>query len=553
MKRKCVQPLTKPVKNTKKQATQSTLLPFLGLFDVGSVIATDQTEGGDDFVVVSTSTPTAIFGATYAIPIQDLPPGWRDAYWHTRLSIEPKTNDCSQGPPKLLVTPFEEHGMLHLPRFEGRRLFGTCPDVRSRGVPIGENLGFSGKLCDTTPPQVEATQAVLNELALYGGAMLVLPCGFGKTVCALWLAWKLGRRALVVVNSTNLLRQWKKRIAQFLPEARIGIIQQKTVEVENTDIVIGMLQSLSKKEYDPDLLATIGTVIVDEAHHIAAPMFSKAMRKLPSRNVIGLSATPDRPDGCSAALYWFMGMEAYRAMRVWERVNIRMIQYTHGCEEELTYRNKQVKYPEMVNRMVDDPVREKLVCYYVSKYYEMGRHVLVMCDRRDQVTDIAHLVSMAHPELEVGVVLGGMKEGVSEPALGRQVIVSTYHYFSEGTDVPRLDTLIFATPRGNVEQSLGRILRPHPDKATPLVVDICDIFSLFSGMMWKRHRYYRSEDYGVERLTDTEDGFVPQQTSFFVDQPPPQPTPAALTLPFFSAGDAPSAPSAPAMESASFW
>lgn len=453
------------------------------------------------------SIPTATIGATYVVPLTSLPVNWREADWYTQLTLERKANECADnGPPEPLITTFEDQlGNLHLPRFEGRRLFGPCIDVRSNGESMDINVVFAGKLCSTTPPQVQATNAVMHQLEKHGGAMLILPCGFGKTVCALWLAHALNRRALVIVNSSNLLRQWKKRVEQFLPLARIGVIQQDVAQGDNCDVVIAMLQSLSKKQYADTLLAGFGTVIVDEAHHIAAPMFSRAMRKLPARNIIGLSATPDRPDGLGIALNWFMGVEAYRAQRVQERVDVRMITYTRGNQEELVYRNGKVRYPEMVNRMVADVARQQLVHSLISRYYAIGRHVLVLCDRREQVTDVARLLAISHPLLKVGVVLGGMKEGVTEPALSCQVIVSTYHYFSEGADVPRLDTLILATPRGNIEQALGRILRPHPEKATPLVVDICDSFSLFAGMMWKRHGYYRKNKYWVVRMDDSED------------------------------------------------
>ena len=71
----------------------------------------------------------------------------------------------------------------------------------------------------------------------------------------------------------------------------------------------------------------------------------------------------------------------------------------------------------------------------------------------------------------------------------------------EGLDIPRIDTLMFASPMSDILQAVGRILRVHPEKCTPLVIDIVDNFSLFKGMHWKRNRYYRSEGYEVRRLS----------------------------------------------------
>jgi superfamily II DNA or RNA helicase len=60
------------------------------------------------------------------------------------------------------------------------------------------------------------------------------------------------------------MNQWKERIRQFLPNARVGTIQGKIIDTDNKDIVLCMLQSLSQKEYDIDLFDSFGTVIVDE-------------------------------------------------------------------------------------------------------------------------------------------------------------------------------------------------------------------------------------------------------------------------------------------------
>ncbi|MCH9716929.1 MAG: DEAD/DEAH box helicase [Gammaproteobacteria bacterium] len=492
--------------------------PFVGLNMVEDqeVNHQDQERQPEQPTIVFPPQLNAQIHSTYAIPIQDLPDGWEESQWYKSFTIIPKESSCSQGPPKILNTTFIQDDHLHLPRFQGKAMFGpTDQDTRVQGEPLGDQVHFQGTLCDTTPPQVTAVTAVLNMLNKEGGATLILPCGFGKTVCALYLLATLGRRTLIVVNSTALLEQWIERIEQFISHATIGIIQQDQVEVD-CDIVIGMLQSISGREYDPSIFDLFGTVIVDEAHHIAAPVYSKAMAKFTSRNIIGLTATPDRLDGCGEAIYWLCGPQAFRAERTWEEVNIRMIQYTRGDETELVYKWKKdkngkpmVKHPEMVNRMVADEIREGMVAQLVSEQWRQGRWVLVICDRRDQVSDIAHLVSLDNPELDVGIILGGKKKRKKGPdpnaeALTKQVIVSTYHYFSEGTDVPRLDTLVFATPRGNIEQAVGRILRPHPDKAIPLVIDVCDDFSLYTGMMWKRHKFYRKFNYQVERMTDIE-------------------------------------------------
>ena len=69
---------------------------------------------------------------------------------------------------------------------------------------------------------------------------------------------------------------------EFLPNARIGIIQGPKIDIENKDIVLSMLQSLSIKTYENKVFENFGLAIVDECHHIAAEVFSRALSKINS-------------------------------------------------------------------------------------------------------------------------------------------------------------------------------------------------------------------------------------------------------------------------------
>jgi len=73
--------------------------------------------------------------------------------------------------------------------------------------------------------------------------------------------------------------------------------------------------------------------------------------------------------------------------------------------------------------------------------------------------------------------------------------VATYPMCRQGFDKPRLDTLVMATPVTALEQIVGRILRVHPDKQAPLVVDVVDPYSLFAGEARKRARQYAGWGY----------------------------------------------------------
>jgi hypothetical protein len=71
-----------------------------------------------------------------------------------------------------------------------------------------------------------------------------------------------------------------------------------------------------------------------------------------------------------------------------------------------------------------------------------------------------------------------------------RIILSTYKKVAEGYDVPILDTLVQAMPKGNPTQAVGRILRPHLEKKDPVVVHLVDRLKE-SMSMWKsaKRRY----------------------------------------------------------------
>ena len=99
--------------------------------------------------------------------------------------------------------------------------------------------------------------------------------------------------------------QWKERIEFFLPDAK-GKIQGDVVKIDDKDIVIGMLQSISMKDYPDEVFNSFGFVIYDECHHLGAEVFSRSLIK-GCKYTLGLSATPKRADGLTKVFECFLG------------------------------------------------------------------------------------------------------------------------------------------------------------------------------------------------------------------------------------------------------
>jgi superfamily II DNA or RNA helicase len=236
-------------------------------------------------------------------------------------------------------------------------------DEDKRPEPTRVDIEFHGQLREATR-QVEA----FNKAVETGHGVLSLPCGYGKTTVALAIACRLGYRTMIIVHKSFLADQWRERIQQFVPGAKIGIVQQNKKEVEGCDFVIAMLQSLSQKEYSFGDFDSVGTVIVDEAHHICAKVFSQSLFKMCPRHIYGLSATPERKDGLTKVLHWFMGPTFFAVERK-NQADVEMfcVQYEHPMFKNPPpcTRTGKLSLVNMITELVECRDRRRAGCTWV--------------------------------------------------------------------------------------------------------------------------------------------------------------------------------------------
>lgn len=101
----------------------------------------------------------------------------------------------------------------------------------------------------------------------------------------------------------------------------------------------------------------------------------------------------------------------------------------------------------------------------------------------------------------VGILVGGMDKADRDVAKTCDVILSNFQTVEEGFNLPRLDTLILSVVfRNDIEQTKGRIERPHPDKNIPLIIEMIDGFSFFQSIGSSHVGYYRRMGYTVTEV-----------------------------------------------------
>jgi len=397
----------------------------------------------------------------------------------------------------------ESENYIYVPKHYGLEEFGPYAgsqrDVAETPKSYWE---FSGAI---RPAQEPVVNSFLKPEPHDG--IISLQTGGGKTVCALYIASQLRLPALILVHSTFLRDQWVERIRAFLPNARIGTVQGETMDIEDKDIVVGMLQTISMKDLPPKTFEKIGLVIVDECHHIASESFSQAIPKLTSKYMLGLSATPERKDKLMRVINWHLGPILYQSNaddKIDAGVRVEYVEFETDDEAFNTVElNKAgvMSTVHMINKVVEFEARNKLIIELIEDIYsEPDRNVLVLTDRVEHTKKILSMLP-EHTQKETGILSSGMKPAVrDEFCASKRILISTYQLVKEGFDVQKLNTLVMATPRPDIEQIVGRILRVEKSKRTtePLIIDIVD--PTFRRQFQQRLSLYKERSYVIEKV-----------------------------------------------------
>jgi superfamily II DNA or RNA helicase len=360
-------------------------------------------------------------------------------------------------------------------------------------------------------------------------------CAAGKTVMALYIASTLGKKTLVIVHKEFLMSQWRERIEQFLPGASVGKVQGSVFDVEGRDVVLCMLQSLALRDYDMGA-AGFGTVIVDECHHTSAEVFSRALHSVNFDHSLGLSATIKRKDGLGHVFQWFLGPVVFKSKRAKETgVSVDVWEYEGpdaAYREECWIYGKQLNTARMISNVCGYQPRTEFVARLAMDARAAGRTTLILSERRAHLVDLEKFITRMFHEAgaapSVGYYVGGLKQEELKRSESCSVLLGTYAMAAEGMDIPSLNTLVMASPKTDIEQSVGRILRVKADArtVTPLVIDVVDPFSIFATQACKRASYYRKCGYEVAKRRyppatpqpDREGGTAALESFAFVDQ-----------------------------------
>jgi len=411
-----------------------------------------------------------------------------------------KTADANPGFPIYR----ENDKKIYVPRFYGEATFGPAQQKLNTGDTIQVPFSSNKTLF---PHQVQAVDAYLSTVHRsgpepQGGGILELACGMGKTVIALHLISRLQKKTLILVHKEFLMNQWIERIEEFLPTARIGKIQGPVRDIENKDIVLGMIQSMYNRDFPPDTFTSFGMTIIDEVHRIGSCEFSNTLCKVLTPMVLGISATVERKDGLTDVLYAFIGPKLFSTGRNTSEqvVEVRALRFhtpdPQFREVEYDFRG-QVKFSTMMSKLCTYAPRTDFLQQRIEEVHRErpNSQMIVLAHNRCLLVDLYKRLTASLKSSTVGYYLGGMKQAALQQSESCQIVLATYAMAAEALDIKALEILVLATPKTDIVQSVGRILRTKHSQ--PLILDIVDLHDTFQNQWRKRKTYYRKCGYRI--------------------------------------------------------
>ncbi len=331
--------------------------------------------------------------------------------------------------------------------------------------------------------------------------LLVAATGTGKTVMAaldyLRLRQTLPRhRLLFVAHREEILDQSMATYRQVLGQSDFGEKWVGGARPQHFDHVFASVQSLRNADLTALVPDHFDVVVIDEFHHAAASSYRRLLEHLDPRELLGLTATPERADGQDIR-QWFGGRIAAE-LRVWDAIDqgylapflyygvhdgtdLSAVPWRRGRGYDLAaltnvYTADDVwaqRVWNQVTEIVDDAASMRALGFCVTV-----EHARFMAARFTEYGVAAVAVSGESSDDERRGALRGLRDG-------RVQIIFSVDLFNEGVDVPVVDVVLMLRPTESATlflQQLGRGLRTAPGKTACTVLD-------FVGMHRKEFRF----------------------------------------------------------------
>jgi superfamily II DNA or RNA helicase len=151
---------------------------------------------------------------------------------------------------------------------------------------------------------------------------------------------------------------------------------------------------------------------------------------------------------------------------------------------------KKLNMSKILNDISLNKTRNDIILDIIKNLItDKNRKILCMSDRIGQ---IEYLYNNLDNNIS-GKFIGKMKSAELAESRKKQVLLASYSLVIQGFDQPDINTLIFCTPRSNIEQAIGRIYRKK-HTVTPMIIDFNDTSCyVFQNQLKKRESIYSTK------------------------------------------------------------
>lgn len=381
---------------------------------------------------------------------------------------------------------------LYDPDRDRDRLDDALAEASGRKPHSGVTITLSGLQVRPFAYQLEMLEALDAERTLHDRHqnLVVAATGTGKTVVAAMdyqrLSQKLGERPslLFVAHRREILQQSMRTYREVLADGDFGELYVGGSRPERWRHVFASVQSLTSygvENIPPD---AYDVAVVDEFHHAQAVTYRRLIKHLQPRELLGLTATPERADGLDVRE--FFGGRTAVELRLWDALGADLLCPFHYFAvadntdlRSIGWRRGRYDEHELENLYTGNDARAALVLTQLrDKVLDPGgMRALGFCVGVDHARFMASAFTRAG--IPAQAVSGDTPTAEREQALrglrDRKVnVLFAADLFNEGLDLPDVDTVLFLRPTESATvflQQLGRGLRRTPDKAVLTVLD----------------------------------------------------------------------------------
>lgn len=387
-------------------------------------------------------------------------------------------------------TSFEDYN----PNVDRDRLDHALWQAGGGGSAEDAQISLSGMEVRPFPHQKDMLERlrIEREIHQHSENLLVAATGTGKTVMAA-LDYRALRKEfegnspslLFVAHRKEILRQSLRTYREVLVDASFGELLHGGKDPHEWQHVFASVQSLNADRLEQLDPSHFDIIVIDEFHHAKAQTYARVIKHFRPKQLLGLTATPERADGFNVQDEYFEGRIAAE-MRLWEALENDLLCPFHyfGIPDgtdltRLGWRQRNYNDNELGDLYTGNHARARIVVKQVldkvsrpSTMRALGfcvnrKHAHFMADFFRQAGFKAVALDSKSKNVERDKALDDLRNGKIQ-------VIFSVDLFNEGLDIPDVDTLLLLRPTNSATiflQQLGRGLRRTPTKPVLTVLD----------------------------------------------------------------------------------